>query len=76
VLAVGPGAFDKDGNRILMSVKAGDKVLIPQVGFKKAEMVNEARAIANVWCSTAALRSRSAMRRTTLCTGSRRFWPS
>jgi chaperonin GroES len=34
VLAVGPGGFDKDGKRIAMGVKAGDKVLIPQVGCK------------------------------------------
>jgi hypothetical protein len=34
VLAVGPGALDKDGKRITPSVQAGDKVLIPQVrGF-------------------------------------------
>ena len=32
VLAVGPGAMDKDGKRITMGVGAGDKVLIPQVG--------------------------------------------
>ncbi|EMC91998.1 hypothetical protein BAUCODRAFT_39148 [Baudoinia panamericana UAMH 10762] len=32
VLAVGPGAMDKDGKRIPMSVTAGDKVLIPQFG--------------------------------------------
>ena len=31
VLAVGPGAMDKDGKRIPMGVNAGDKVLIPQV---------------------------------------------
>ena len=31
VLAVGPGAMDKDGKRIAMSVAAGDRVLIPQV---------------------------------------------
>jgi chaperonin GroES len=31
VLAVGPGGLDKDGKRIVMSVAAGDKVLIPQV---------------------------------------------
>ena len=31
VLAVGPGAMDKKGNRIGMSVEVGDKVLIPQV---------------------------------------------
>jgi len=31
VLAVGPGALDKKGNRIAMSVAVGDKVLIPQV---------------------------------------------
>jgi chaperonin GroES len=31
VLAVGPGAVDRNGQRIPMSVAAGDKVLIPQV---------------------------------------------
>lgn len=31
VLAVGPGALDKEGKRMPMSVAAGDKVLIPQV---------------------------------------------
>jgi co-chaperonin GroES (HSP10) len=31
VLAVGPGAFDKEGKRVAVSVKPGDKVLIPQV---------------------------------------------
>ena len=33
VLAVGPGAFDKEGKRIQMSVKEGDRVLIPQVSL-------------------------------------------
>lgn len=33
VLAVGPGAYDKEGKRVAVSVKPGDKVLIPQVGF-------------------------------------------
>ncbi|KAF2869965.1 chaperonin 10-like protein [Massariosphaeria phaeospora] len=32
VLAVGPGAVDKDGKRINPSVQPGDKVLIPQYG--------------------------------------------
>ncbi|OQE27493.1 hypothetical protein PENSTE_c004G08588 [Penicillium steckii] len=32
VLAVGPGAFDKDGKRLPMGVANGDKVLIPQFG--------------------------------------------
>lgn len=31
VLAVGPGALDRDGKRIAPSVQPGDKVLIPQV---------------------------------------------
>ncbi len=31
VLAVGPGALDKDGKRVPMGVSVGDKVLIPQV---------------------------------------------
>ncbi len=33
VLAVGPGAFNKDGKRMAMSVGPGDKVLIPQVCY-------------------------------------------
>ena len=32
VLAVGPGGLDKEGKRITMSVREGDKVLIPQYG--------------------------------------------
>lgn len=31
VLAVGPGGFSKDGQRMAPSVAPGDKVLIPQV---------------------------------------------
>lgn len=31
VLAVGPGAMDKAGNRLPMGVTVGDRVLIPQV---------------------------------------------
>jgi len=37
VLAVGPGAFDKEGKRISMGVSIGDKVLIPQVSFPAHE---------------------------------------
>ncbi|KAI9651784.1 MAG: 10 kda heat shock protein [Alyxoria varia] len=32
VMAVGPGAHDKEGKRLQMSVKEGDRVLIPQFG--------------------------------------------
>ncbi|KAK7981955.1 chaperonin 10-like protein [Apiospora sp. TS-2023a] len=32
VLAVGPGALDKDGKRVPMGVTNGDRVLIPQYG--------------------------------------------
>ncbi|KAL6881928.1 chaperonin Cpn10 [Trichoderma longibrachiatum] len=32
VLAVGPGALDRDGKRVPMSVAVGDRVLIPQFG--------------------------------------------
>jgi chaperonin GroES len=41
VLATGPGAFDKSGNRLAMSVKEGDNVLIPQVG--EADMIGGIR---------------------------------
>ena len=33
VLAVGPGGHDREGKRMTMSVKEGDKVLVPQVRF-------------------------------------------
>jgi chaperonin GroES len=32
VIAVGPGATDKDGKVVAMSVKAGDRVLLPGWG--------------------------------------------
>jgi co-chaperonin GroES (HSP10) len=31
VLAVGPGALDREGKRLPMGVREGDRVLIPQV---------------------------------------------
>ncbi|KAI1915140.1 mitochondrial heat shock protein Hsp10 [Ophidiomyces ophidiicola] len=41
VLAVGPGAMDKKGNRIAMSVATGDKVLIPQYGGSPVKIGEE-----------------------------------
>ncbi|KAG9781394.1 10 kDa heat shock protein, mitochondrial [Exophiala dermatitidis] len=41
VLAVGPGGFDKDGRRLAMSVKEGDKVLIPQYGGSPVKVGDE-----------------------------------
>jgi chaperonin GroES len=38
VLATGPGAFDKSGNRLAMSVKEGDNVLIPQVCYELVQI--------------------------------------
>eukprot|EP00483_Globobulimina_turgida_P012016 UN12038 len=32
VTAVGPGAFNQDGNRIPMTLKEGDEVLLPNYG--------------------------------------------
>jgi chaperonin GroES len=39
VLAVGPGGLDKEGKRITMSVGVGDKVLIPQVRYWSATIL-------------------------------------
>ncbi|WPJ61500.1 hypothetical protein SMAC4_01809 [Sordaria macrospora] len=41
VLAVGPGAFDKDGKRLPMGVNAGDRVLIPQYGGSPVKVGEE-----------------------------------
>ncbi|KAL2015490.1 hypothetical protein VTK56DRAFT_5362 [Thermocarpiscus australiensis] len=41
VLAVGPGALDKDGKRVPMGVSAGDRVLIPQYGGSPVKVGEE-----------------------------------
>ncbi|AEO67216.1 63d56b2a-adb6-42bd-8548-5690f811cab1 [Thermothielavioides terrestris] len=41
VLAVGPGALDKDGKRLPMGVAAGDRVLIPQYGGSPVKVGDE-----------------------------------
>ena len=41
VLAVGPGGLSKDGQRIPMSVKEGDNVLIPQYGGSPIKVAEE-----------------------------------
>lgn len=41
VIAVGPGAFDKEGKRIAMGVNNGDRVLIPQFGGSPVKVGEE-----------------------------------
>ncbi|KAG0128026.1 chaperonin 10-like protein [Tuber indicum] len=41
VLAVGPGATNKEGKRIEVSVKPGDRVLIPQYGGSPVKVGDE-----------------------------------
>ncbi|KAF8470205.1 chaperonin 10-like protein [Kalaharituber pfeilii] len=41
VLAVGPGAVDKEGKRIEMSVQPGDRVLIPPYGGSPVKVGDE-----------------------------------
>ncbi|RYP06631.1 hypothetical protein DL765_009405 [Monosporascus sp. GIB2] len=41
VLAVGPGALNKDGQRLPMSVASGDRVLIPQFGGSPVKVGEE-----------------------------------
>ncbi|KAB8208156.1 chaperonin 10-like protein [Aspergillus parasiticus] len=41
VLAVGPGAVDKNGSRLPMSVAPGDHVLIPQFGGSAVKVGEE-----------------------------------
>jgi chaperonin GroES len=62
VLAVGPGALDKDGKRLPMGVKQGDKVLIPQVRPSSGRTYVDARrrGYADEGYSTVAAPSRSA----------------
>lgn len=65
VLAVGPGALDKKGNRLPMGVVAGDRVLIPQVGSVHYAVGEVGlRRCANWGNSSAVPPSRPAMRST------------
>ncbi|KAF2482942.1 chaperonin 10-like protein [Neohortaea acidophila] len=41
VLAVGPGALDKEGKRMPMGVQTGDKVLIPMFGGSPIKVGDE-----------------------------------
>ncbi|RYP81081.1 hypothetical protein DL770_005992 [Monosporascus sp. CRB-9-2] len=41
VLAVGPGALSKDGQRVPMSVASGDRVLVPQFGGSPVKVGEE-----------------------------------
>ncbi|EGX53571.1 10 kDa heat shock protein [Orbilia oligospora] len=45
VLAVGPGGFDRDGKRLEVSVKPGDRVLIPQFGGSPVKVGDEEYAL-------------------------------
>ncbi|OBT44109.1 hypothetical protein VE00_04456 [Pseudogymnoascus sp. WSF 3629] len=45
VLAVGPGGLDKEGKIVKPSVKAGDKVLIPQYGGSPVKVGEEEYAL-------------------------------
>lgn len=44
VLAVGPGALDREGKRMPMGVKEGDKVLIPQVGDQRMDTIDPGKS--------------------------------
>ena len=50
VLAVGPGGLDKEGKRVTPSVTPGDKVLIPQVGYR-FEVAICRKKLANARCA-------------------------
>ena len=41
VVAVGPGALAKDGTRVQMVLKAGDRVLLPEYGGHELELGSE-----------------------------------
>ena len=70
VLAVGPGAWDKSGNRMAMSVKEGDKVLIPQVKKLKSDPMQYADEMIVRWQSCEGWRGRvSLVQRSRVRTG-------
>ena len=46
VVAVGPGKFDEDGNRMAMTVKKGDKVLFTKYGPSEVKVDDKEYLIA------------------------------
>lgn len=58
VLAVGPGALDKEGKRLPVGVQAGDRVLIPTVRPCRSRRIMAAsllKTIGLLWCGTSFL---------------------
>lgn len=45
VVAVGPGARNKDGDVIPMSIAVGDKVLLPEYGGTKVSWEDNSRTV-------------------------------
>lgn len=41
VVAVGPGKFDEDGNRLPLGVKAGDWILFSKYGYDEVKLDDE-----------------------------------
>lgn len=57
VIAAGPGAVNREGKTIPMSVKAGDKVLLPGFGGSSIKVGDEVctppnSTVHTIWCST------------------------
>ncbi|KAI1770269.1 chaperonin 10-like protein [Hypoxylon cercidicola] len=63
VLAVGPGALNKEGQRLAMGVQTGDRVLIPQVSL--VSLLCRAIRLLTFESSSEALPSRSVRRSST-----------
>ena len=47
VLAVGPGRYDNNGNLVPMSVKVGQKVIMPKYGANTVELEGEEYVLAS-----------------------------
>jgi len=72
VIAVGPGAPNKDGNIVAPSVKAGDKVLLPGWGGNSIKMGEEVKK-KTLYCNLSRNIS-SFVSRSTSCSRTRKSW--
>ena len=77
VIAVGPGAPDKEGKVVPVSVKRGDRVLLPGWGGNAIKVGEEVRVVClfACWASTALMCvCVFLLPRSTTCLRTRRFW--
>ena len=74
MIAVGPGAPNKDGKVVPTAVKAGDRVLLPGWGGNAIKVGEEVRVLLPSFMSALGADACFFLKRSISCLRTRRFW--